>query len=129
MPSLTTSTISALGGKLVVDVSIAGGNPNVNVTTATSGRIYLAYIDNTANSSPVYLKIRDNASASPGTTTANGTGTPHMMLFCGAYKKISYAIPGGYPYVAGVSIWCPTTATVGDTSSATSDVIVKLVCS
>ena len=129
MPSLTTSTISALGGKLVVDVSIAGGNPNVNFTPATSGRIYLAYIDNTANSSPVYLKIRDNISASPGTTTANGTGTPHMMLFCGAYKKISYAIPGGYPYVAGVSIWCPTTATVGDTSSATSDVIVKLVCS
>jgi hypothetical protein len=129
MASLTTSTISALGGKLVVDISISGGNPNNNVTSATSGRIYLAQIDNTANSSAVYVKIRDNASASPGTSTANGTGTPHMMLFCGAYKKISYAIPGGYPYTAGVSIWCPTSATVGNTTEPSNDVIVKLVCS
>lgn len=129
MASLTTSTISALGGKLVVDIALSASNSNDNVTTATSGRIYMCQIDNTANSDAFYVKIRDAASASPSTNTVNGTGTPHIMFQCPARKKVTYAIPGGHAYTAGVSVWGGISTTVGDTSASTSDVIVKLVCS
>mgnify|MGYP003138780283 CR=1 FL=1 len=127
MASLTTSTIAALGGKLAVDIELSASNSNDNVTSATSGRIYVCQIDNTANSDAFYVKIRD--AASPSTSTVNGTGTPHIVLQCPARKKVTYAIPGGHAYAAGVSVWGGTSTTVGDTSAATNPVIVKLVCS
>lgn len=129
MAALTTSSISALGGKLVVDVAMAANTASTNTTSATSGRIYLAQIDN-PNSTNFYLKIRDHASATPSTTTANGAGTPHMLLKCPPYQTITYSIPGGFAYTAGVSIWGSTSTSLGSTTASPSNsVTVKLVCS
>jgi|2_EtaG_2_1085320.scaffolds.fasta_scaffold20222_4 hypothetical protein len=132
MASTTTSTISGLGGKLVVELAISGadGEVNHNVTSASSGSIYLIQLDNPNNDS-FYLKIRDagGTSTTPSTATANGAGTPHLMLYCPANQKISYSIPGGFAYSAGVSFWGTTSATVGTVTSPTNSVIVKLVCS
>ena len=129
MAALTTSSISALGGKLVVDVAMAANTASTNTTSATSGRIYLAQIDN-PNSTNFYLKIRDHADATPSTTTANGAGTPHMLLKCPPYQTITYSIPGGFAYTAGVSIWGSTSTSLGSTTASPSNsVTVKLVCS
>jgi|TARA_Y100000310_G_scaffold21406_2_gene20706 hypothetical protein len=129
MASSTTSSITALGGKLVVDLAIGASNANNNVTSASSGNIHLAYINNTANSVAFYLKVRDAATATPSTSTANGAGTPHLTFCCPAYQSITYIIPGGHAYAVGVSIWGTTGAAVGNTTASTNSVIVKMVCS
>jgi hypothetical protein len=130
MASTTISTISALGGKLVVDLAVGSNDQTVNnnATAATSGSIYLVEIDN-PNSTSFFLKIRDNASATPSTSAANGAGTPNLMLYCPARQNVSYAIPGGFAYSAGVSFWGTTSATVGTVTAPTNSVVVKLVCS
>ena len=125
----STSSITEIGGKYVLDRSCTGANgATANVTGAT-GSIFMVQINNEANSTPVYLKIRDNTSASPGTTTANGTGTPHFTFKAPAYKKITYSIPGGAALSAGLSMWCVTGSAVGNQTDAASSVIVKLITS
>ena len=89
----------------------------------------MVQIDNEANSTASYLKIRDNAAATPSTTTANGAGTPHFSFKAPAYKKITYAIPGGAAFTAGLSMWCATSTAVGNQTDPTKPVIVKLICS
>tara|TARA_R100000458_G_C8223933_1_gene207502 strand:+ start:479 stop:871 length:393 start_codon:yes stop_codon:yes gene_type:complete len=130
MASTTTSTISALGGKLVADLSVSASDQEVNnnVTSGTSGSIYLVEINN-PGSNALYVKIRDASSATPSTSTANGNGTPHMMLYCPARGKTSYAIPGGFAYSSGLSFWASTVATVGSTASPTTACTVRIACS
>ena len=119
MASSTTSSITALGGKIVIDLAVSASTANANVTGATSGKIYMAQIDNTTNAATFYFKIKDANSAAPSNTGTNGA----------AYQSITYAIPDGHAYAAGVSIWGTTSVTIGDTTAATNDVIIKLVCS
>ena len=131
MASTTTSTIASLGGKLVVDLSVSANDQsgvNNNVTAGTSGSIYLIEISN-PGSEALYVKIRDASSAVPSTSTANGNGTPHMMLYCPAYGSTSYAIPGGFAYSSGLSFWASTSASVGSNSSPSSSSIVRIACS
>lgn len=129
MATTTISTFTALGGKLVTDDDLDGANPSNNATGATSGRIYVVQIDNTGNTVASYLKIIDASSATPATTTVNGVGTPHLMFLAPAGKTISYIIPDGHAFTAGVSMWCTTTAVVGNQTEPGSDVTVTLICS
>jgi len=127
--AVLTAAFTVLGGKLIVDLDCDGGAPTDNVTGATSGSIFMVEINNEANSAAVYLKIRDASSATVGTTTANGAGTPHLMFYAPAYTKISYLNIDGHAFTAGVSMWCTTAAAVGTTTNPSNDVIVKLVSS
>lgn len=129
MAATSTSSITELGGKYILDRDCTGASGSTNNVTGATGIIYMVQINNEANSTPSYLKIRDNASATPATTTANGAGTPHFSFKAPAYKKITYAIPGGAAFTAGLSMWCVTGTAVGSQTDATSDVIVRLVCS
>ena len=129
MAATSTSSITELGGKYVLDRSCSGGNGATANVTGGTGSIFMVQINNEANSTASYLKIRDNAAATPATTTANGAGTPHFSFKAPAYKKITYAIPGGAAFTAGLSMWCVTGTAVGDQVNASSAVIVKLICS
>jgi hypothetical protein len=129
MAATSTSSITELGGKYVLDRDCTGANGSTNNVTGAAGIIYMVEIDNEANSTASYLKIRDNASATLATTTANGAGTPHFMFKAPAYSKICYVIPGGAAFTAGLSMWCVTGTAVGNQTDPTSDVIVKLICS
>ena len=111
MAATSTSSITELGGKYVLDRDCSGSNGATENVTGGSGSIYLVQINNEANSSASYLKIRDNASATPATNTANGAGTPHFSFKAPAYTKITYAIPAG------------------NETDPTENVIVKLICS
>ena len=129
MAATSTSSITELGGKYVLDRDCSGSNGATENVTGGSGSIYLVQINNEANSSASYLKIRDNASATPATTTANGAGTPHFSFKAPAYTKITYAIPGGAAFTAGLSMWCVTSTAVGNETDPSEAVIVKLICS
>lgn len=126
MPAASTSTFTELGSKYVLDRDTKGANPTSDITGGT-GVIYMVEIDNEANSTTVYLKIRDATSATPLTTTANGAGTPHYSFIAPAYTKINYVIPNGAEFVNGLSMWCTTGTAVGTDADPGSAVIVKLI--
>jgi hypothetical protein len=121
-----TSTITALGGNLVVDF-LANNSPANNVTGNTSGTFYLIDIDNTANTSTfAYVRIRDAASAVP---TDASNGVPTWMFAAAPGTKASYVFPDGQDYAAGLSMWCTTDPAKQNASNPTSAVVVKLVAS
>ena len=126
MAAISTSTITELGGKYILDRDCKGNSATANVTTAT-GVIYIVEIDNEANSSSVYLKIRDATSASPSISTDNGTGTPHYSFIAPAFTKVCYTIPGGAEFATGLSMWCTTSSAIGTSTNASNPVIVKLI--
>ena len=130
MAVTTISTFTAVAGKLVTDDAI-GSTGVDNVTGATSGKIFMVECDNTLNKTDVYLKIIDaaNITNSVGTTTANGAGTPHLMFYVPKAKSITYVIPEGHSYTAGVSVWCVTSSAVGNSSGPSSSVKINLLCS
>ena len=119
------SNPTALASKLVFDPSSDAGNDSDgdNVTAATSGSIYMVQIDNSKNSSAVYLKIADASSAVPGTTT------PNFVFFAPASKIATYNLPSGHDYSAGVSIWCTAGAAKTDTTNPTKSVTVRIMAS
>ena len=110
MASVTTTALTELGGKYVLNRSAKGTDQDSvdqrNALTG-SGTIYMIEIDNEANSSAVYLKIVDGTTATPSTSTANGAGLALST---------------------GLSYWVTTSAAVGSQANATSDVIVRILC-
>ena len=70
MAATSTSTITELGSKFILDRDCKGNTATVNVT-GLSGIIYMVEVDNESNSRSVYLKIRDAATATPATSTTN----------------------------------------------------------
>ena len=123
----STSSITELGGKYILDRSCTGNPGATTNVTGGTGSIFMVQINNEANATDSYLKIRDNATANPATTTANGAGTPDFMFKAPAYTKITYAIPGGAAFGAGLSMWCVASSTVGNQVDPSSTVIVKLI--
>ena len=126
MAATSTSTITELGSKFILDRDCKGNTATVNVT-GLSGIIYMVEVDNESNSRSVYLKIRDAATATPATSTTNGAGTPHYSFFAPAFTKVCYLIPGGAEFATGLSMWWTTAKAVGATFSAPNPVIVKLL--
>jgi len=126
MSASSTSTFTELGSKYVLDRDCKGTSATVNVTAST-GVIYMVEIDNEANSSAVYLKIRDATSATPSTTASGGAGTPDYSFRAPAYTRICFSMPSGIAFTAGLSMWCTTAAAVGTASDAENAVIVKLL--
>jgi hypothetical protein len=121
------SSVTELGGKYVLDRTCTGSNGATTNITGGTGSIFMIEIDNEANSSASYLKVRDNVAVTPGTTADNGVGTPHFTFKAPAFKKITYVIPGGAAFTQGLSMWCVTGTAVGNTSDPSSSVIVKLI--
>lgn len=121
-----TTTITALAGTLVVDF-VADNAADTNMTGNTSGTFYLIDIDNTANASTfAYVKIRDNAGATPSDATL---GIPTWQFVAPPATKTSYAFPDGQDYSAGLSMWCTSNPAHQNTTSPGSAVIVKIVSS
>tara|TARA_R110002051_G_scaffold302121_1_gene370390 strand:- start:36 stop:419 length:384 start_codon:yes stop_codon:yes gene_type:complete len=120
-----TSDFSILSGSLITDVDISS-NADTDVTGELAGEIFVIKIDNTANSVPVYVKVVDGASASPGTTH------PDWVFYAASGSVVSYAMPMGAPYSEGLSVWAVTGAESTGGASNTdpaNDVILRMVAS
>ena len=123
------NTITETGGKFVLDLDCDASQGSTDNVTAAAGSIFLVEIDNEANDVEVFLKIIDATSATVGNTGLNGVGTPNFTFKANAFKKISYVIPGGAVFSAGISMWCTTSNALSSTSDPAKPVIVKLICS
>jgi hypothetical protein len=119
-----TTTISALGGTLIVDFD-ADTTVAAHVTGNTTGTLYLVEVDNTANASTsAYLRIKDAQSAGSA-----GTLVPTWMFVAAPGKKASYALPEGQAYGTGLTLWCTSSNVAQNTTAPASAVIVRLIAS
>lgn len=123
MPVTKTTTATALGGTLVVDLDADSTIEN-NVTGNSSGSIYLVDVDNTANTTAaVYLRVVDAASAA-------NVGVDHTWLFyIPAGQRMSYVMAAGAAYTAGVTMWCTSDPASGNGTDPSSAVVVRIVAS
>jgi|6_EtaG_2_1085325.scaffolds.fasta_scaffold02364_6 hypothetical protein len=113
----------SLAGLLIVAPDLTE-NPELLITGNVAGSFYLVRIDNTANPDPVYAKLKDGVAVSPG------TDHPDWIFYAAAGSVVTYAIPLGASYSAGLSLWCVLGAesTGGDSNNGpTNDVIVRIV--
>ncbi len=131
MASVMTSALTELGGKYVLIRYAKGAYNDIadprNALSGT-GTIYLIEVDNEANSSTVYLKIRDNTDFQPSVSTANGAGTPDYSFIAPAFTKMCFSFPAGLAIASGLSYWVTTSAAAGTSANASSAVIVKILC-
>lgn len=117
--SLSVSTqVSPVGNKLIVQTSATATADN-NVT-GEAGAIYNIELDNSSNSSSVYLKIYDNASPVVGTTAPD-----HTFRVKGNQLR-SVVAPQGLDFDY-LSFACVTTGGTAGTTSPTNPVIVRMV--
>tara|TARA_X000001388_G_scaffold36596_1_gene25894 strand:- start:510 stop:875 length:366 start_codon:yes stop_codon:yes gene_type:complete len=96
----------------------------VDVLKAGSGTLYKVEINNTTNSSPVYVKLW----LSTGSITV-GTTDPHYVFKCPASVTRSYSCPKGAAFATGLKAACVTTGGTAGTSNPTNDVIYRILFS
>ena len=116
------TTPTALAGKLIT-LTLTTSAADDHVTGVTSGRVYQIKIDNTENTTPVYVKVADTANATAGSTSAD------LVLYTPASKTITYLMDAGHAYSAGVSIWCTTGPSTTDAGSAADSVTITVLAS
>tara|TARA_Y100000310_G_scaffold301856_1_gene338681 strand:+ start:845 stop:1213 length:369 start_codon:yes stop_codon:yes gene_type:complete len=116
------TTPTALAGKLIT-LTLTTSTAEDHVTGVTSGRIYQVKIDNTANTTPVYVKIGDTTDATTGTTIAD------LVLYTPIGETLTYLMDAGHAYTAGVSVWCTTGASTGDAGDPSESVTVTILAS
>jgi len=122
-----------LGSNICTDViedKTANATAQNNVTGAAA-TLFGAYIDNTLNSTAVYLKIWNHASPTVGTTA------PDFSFVCPAGKAVQYTWMGGVAMSTAISYACvaettaadlaPTNGGTAGTTSPDKDVIVRIL--
>ena len=116
-----TTQYGVLGGKVVADTNAnATGVDNV---TSASGSIFYCEIDNTANSTAIYLKWYNSASPTIGVTE------PNIVFRVGAGESQYFNMPQGIAFGTAFSYACTTAGgTAGDTSP-THAVSIKAIIS
>ena len=127
--AVTLSNVANPLGTLLVTDTNATGTAEENVTGGT-GTIYSVQIDNTLNTSSVYLKIADNAMA--GTTSQDQA--PNWVYYAPAGQTVTYACPGGSAFGTALSFWATTvkasyTGQALTQSDPTNAVTVKILTS
>ena len=124
-----------LGSNICTDViedKTANATAQNNVTGAAA-TLFGAYIDNTLNSTTVYLKIYNHASPTVGTTA------PDFSFMCPAGKAVQYTWMGGVAMSTAISYACvaetaslvtgdaPLAGGTAGTTSPEKDVTVRIL--
>lgn len=129
---MTASQI-ILGTNLSTDVieDLTANATAQNNVTGAAATLFGVYIDNTLNSTTVYLKIWNTGSPTVGTTA------PHFSFMCPAGKIVQYTWAGGIALGTAISYACVAeTAAVGSapaaggtagTTSPAKDVAVRIL--
>lgn len=120
MSTSTIDRIAALGGKLTTDLNI--GNTSQSNVTGAAGTLYMITIDNTANTSVVYLKLVDALTGGHGVA-------PNWQFKVPASAKISFLMPEGTSFTTGLSIWCVIGPETNNNNSPANDVILNVITS
>ena len=121
MATVSQTPLTALAEKLI---TVTGLSTTVhhNITSATTGTLYLIEVDNTVNTKDaIYLKIADANSAVPGTTQ------PKLQFRIPSNTKQTIAIPNGHVYAAGLCVWITTSASASTKVAADSAITAKFL--
>lgn len=117
----STPIANPLASALVVDSDCdATGENDVRAGATT---VYLVQVNNTANGAATYVKMYNALAPTIGTTA------PDMVLMCPASVQRSFAFPDGIAFGTGLSFAGLTTGGTAGTTSPTSNVEVKILCS
>ena len=123
MAFTTATTPVALAGTLVT-ISKCAVTPEDNVSADSSGKLYQVKVDNSLNTNQVaYVKIADSANATSGSTT------PEIVLAIPGGQTVNYIWEIGFPYAAGLSVWCTALPNSADVSELGYSVSVTLLAS
>ena len=111
-----------LSYKVLMETDCEKSTPIVNAT-GTSGTLYSAHVDNSANGSQInHLMIYDGTDLVIDTTHAD------MILRVAAGKQMSFTFPGGWAFTS-LSFWCSSSATFSSQADPGSAIKVTLVTS
>lgn len=108
-------------GTHVIEESVSDNS--IQSGDTSSGSIYSVYIDNTANSSAMYVKLFENASPTLGTTD------PGFLFSVGASSTIQYNFPQGIAYSTALKWAVVQGGTDDNTTGPGSAVIVRITIS
>jgi len=119
--AVSTGTVpgSFIGTSIVEDTA---SNATPEDAASSGGTLYQAYIDNSANSGQVYLKLYE---AVKGSVTV-GTTPPSFILPCASSVSKQFNFPTGVAFSTALSFATVTAGGTGGTGSPTSSVIVRL---
>ena len=109
--AVSSTTITSTGAAtLIVNTDV---DETDDVAVAASGKLQMVEINNTANTTPLYLQLFNaTAGITPGTTE------PDMVLFCPAGQKINYIIPAELTFGTGIKMFGSTNLAVSGYSAA-----------
>lgn len=119
MAVTVTTQNNPVATKLVVNTD-TDETADTNVTGA-AGTIYLAEVDNTANSAISYVKLYNTSSVTVGTTV------PDLVFMVAASSNRTYAMPAGIAFGSAISMAALTTGGTAGTTGPTSAVTVRLL--
>tara|TARA_R110000787_G_scaffold119486_2_gene230386 strand:- start:196 stop:567 length:372 start_codon:yes stop_codon:yes gene_type:complete len=98
-------------------------NATPQFAVAGAGSLFGAYIDNTGNGAPTYVKIYDQTA---GNITVGTTVPEHIIMVpAGAARQVS--IPAGLPFANGIGYAAVTAGGTGGTSAPASAVSLRLL--
>ena len=116
-----TPVLADLGGSHCVQTSATSA---LDALTASGGSLFKVEIDNTANSSAVYLKLCDLTS-----TVTVGSTDPSYVFMCPASQTRVYSCAKGAVYTNGMQAACVTTGGTAGNSNPTNPVIYRILLS
>ena len=119
--AVSTGTVptSFIGTSVVEDTA---SNVSPEDASSSAGTLHQAYIDNTANTDQVYLKLYE---AAKGSVTV-GTTPPGFIFSCPASSTRQFNFVDGISWATALSFATVTAPGTGGTGSPTASVIVRL---
>ena len=117
--SLTT-VIPDAGGTFAVQT---GATATPDTLKASGGTLFKVEIDNTANSSSVYLKLYNNVGGAPTV----GTTDPAFVFKCPASASKVYSCPKGTAFSNALYAACVTTGGTAGTSNPSNAAIYRIL--
>ena len=108
---------SYIGTNIIEDTT---ANATAETADASGGTLYQVYIDNTENTSRVFVKLYAHASPTVG------THDPDFIFPAGANETIQFDFPQGVAYVTALTFACVTVGGTAGTVSPTNAVKVRL---
>ena len=116
-------TVTQLGPGTLRKIRDADTSATLEANVATgAATLHSAFIDNTLNTSAVYVKLYNATTATVGTTV------PFLVIPVPASKSLPVNfLGGGLPFSVAISFAGVTTGGTGGVTSPVSDVIVELV--
>lgn len=120
MPVTKGAVADALAANLVTD-SDADSTAEADVTTG-AGLLYYVYLDASQVTSPTYVKLVDNTSAS------SGSAVPDFIFYAPAQTTVSYIAQIGHDFGQGISFWATSTqANAVTQTDPSADVVVRIL--